>query len=180
MDSKIIGSFSYTSFVDLYDSHLCSWYDTCELYEILADEDGKNTKIVSYSQDINNFNRVSHESYLLGILYDSKNPNIEIQKTDTLVFFQESYKERKKINYMSLEVRDSFMALETHQKNHLFVDEYFSLSSMPLNNFDPLLPKIHYSLDIHEVSWASFGYLEGYGSRNRLKKDAFPQYDKSS
>lgn len=180
MDSKVIGSFSYTSFVDLYDSHLCSWYDSCELYEILVDENETTSKVVNYSKDINSFKRVSHDSYLLGILYDSSNNNIDIQSTNTLVYFQESFKERKKLNYMSLEVRDSFITLTTHQKDHLFVDEYFSLSSMPLNNFDPLLPKIYYSLDIHEVSWANFGNIEGYGSRNRLKKDAFPQYDKSS
>lgn len=179
MDSKIFGSFSYTSFVDLYDSHLSSWYDTAHLLEVIVDKETDKIVILTHTATLSEFSRQTHDSYLVGILYDSQNTDVQVDIGVNNIEFSETHKERKKVEYLEFRCNDGYLTLETGQRNHMYVDEYFSFSSLPLNHFESLQPNVTYSLDIHEVSWNTFGAMEGYGSRNKLKKMVYPQYDKS-
>lgn len=178
MDVSVVGSFSITSFIDLCTTHQRSWYDSCELVEIQQNDSGN--QIINRGTDITTFKRISNTSYLFGIMYDSKSEHeIEVEIDDSgYVYVFECLKERKKQKMFEVSIDDAVLTLYTNVKDHLYVDDYLSISSTALNHFYPIEPEVDYSLDIHEVSWKSFGAAAGYGSRNKLKKLMYPRYNK--
>lgn len=181
MDTAVFGSFSITSFIDLYHSHKSSWHDGCILIELSQGEDGHN-QILTYSSDIDTFKRKCNTTYLFGVLYDTNSQHEFVvyvdEKNNNEIIVDESFKERKKLKNYSLNINSAIIEIVTTEREHIYVDDYLSISSTPLNNFDAIDPNVEYRLDIHEVSWKSFGVAGGYGSRNKIKKLLYPRYNK--
>lgn len=188
MDSAVFGSFSQTSFIDLYHANRSSWHDSCVLLEIFSDKDfnrivvgEENTsQIITTANNIEDFHRKTYDSYLFGITYDSTSPHAIYALTNGIIDFTESFKERKKKHEYHINIEDGVLTFYTTDKEHLYLDQYMSLSSIPLNNFDVVVPNVEYSLDVDEVCWTSFGAMEGYGSRNKIKKLMYSQYSKDT
>lgn len=195
MDSAVFGSFSQTSFIDLYHGNTRTWHDTCKLYEIYSCPKTKNELNETYSQiitevdNIESFKRKSNSSYLFGISYDStsphgiyhfKNVGDDVSDIRNNIEFTENYKERKKNHEYYVTIEDGVLVFYTSEREHLYIDQYLSISSIALNNYDPVLPDIEYSLYVDKIVWESFGNMEGYGSRNKIKKLIYSQYDKSN
>lgn len=179
MDTAVFGSFSITSFIDLYQAHRASWHDKCVLVELQTDSNGQ-CEIVTQSDDIDTFKRKYNTSYLFGVLYDSTTSHeiyVHVESCGEVVV-QEEYKEKKKQKWFYTSIENGVLDISTSVKDHIHIDDYLSISSIPLNNFDPIEPDVEYSLDIDAVSWKSFGVAGGYGSRNKLKKLKYPRYNK--
>lgn len=185
MDSSVFGSFSQTSFIDLYHANRSSWHDKCVLYEVYSNPEMKDTlgesfsQIITTSNNIESFNRKTHDSYLFGVTYDStsnhgiysmSNVGDDVTSVNNNIEFTETYKERKKTHTYYITIVDGSITFNTTDKNHLYIDQYLSISSMVLNNFEPVLPNIVYKLDVDEISWKSLPNVVGYGSRNKIKK----------
>lgn len=190
MDSAVFGSFSQTSFIDLYHANRSSWHDSCVLMEVFSDKDNNRiegeegeeitSQIITTANNIEDFQRKTHDSYLFGITYDSTSPHTIYALTNDIIDFTESFKERKKKHEYYINFEDGVLTFYTTDKGHLYLDQYMSLSSIPLNNFDVVNPNVEYSLNVDEVCWTSFGAMEGYGSRNKIKKIIYSQYSKDT
>ena len=97
MDTAVFGSFSITSFIDLYQAHRASWHDKCVLVELQTDSKGQ-CEIVTQSDDIDTFKRKYNTSYLFGVLYDTTTSHeiyVHVESFGEVVV-QEEYKEKKK------------------------------------------------------------------------------------
>ena len=138
------------------------------LVELQTDSKGQ-CEIVTQSDDIDTFKRKYNTSYLFGVLYDTTTSHeiyVHVESFGEVVV-QEEYKEKKKQKWFYFYWKWCSWHFNLGEESYSYW-WLFDISSIPLNNFDPIEPDVEYSLDIDAVSWNHLGLLV-YGSRNKLK-----------
>ena len=108
------------------------------LVELQTDSKGQ-CEIVTQSDDIDTFKRKYNTSYLFGVLYDTTTSHeiyVHVESFGEVVV-QEEYKEKKKQKWFYTSIENGVLDISTSVKNHIHIDDYLSISSIPLNNFDP-------------------------------------------